>query len=552
MKQTKTKTLCLLLAALMLLSSLTACGKDKEKDSNLIQLGDYELLYKGACIMEDSDGNDAIVLSLDFTNNSKENASYLWSVDETLMQNGTELEVATVYTDYDTFTTVIENQFEEVAPGATLEVQTAFVLNNASDKIEATFEELLGSKSGTITIDPSTLTRKTGVDAGTEPTLPSAAADDALLEWWNGEWYGWWKMTDCSGSYESMEGQWWDICGVIEIDADRTGTVTLWDEDYTKDEAMASAAVSLSDTGTGEHGTLTSEGGWFTDVALAHADWIVDPGLQELADIICIDGRYENGDDTYRYEIYLRPWGLYWDDVEEENRPYLYADWYLPLIDAGKSMPDSIGADAPAGSGNMGTTTSNPGGETSGGDGIVTEEQVQKGYVWMNEVNKNIFDATYDDIAAYFGVKGQFVKEEYSDHMKANYRYYKWISADDDSHFIYVNFKEESPGIYEVSGYNTSGFSGEEAIAKYLDTVKAEAAEANKAASANAEMKDFSVEIAQFAKDDVKVKIMTKIPVSGWSYDEGKRCLVENDDPTAFGAGAVSYTHLTLPTNRLV
>ena len=541
MKQTKTKLLCLLLAMPMLLSSLTACGKDKAKDSNLIKLGDYELLYKGACIMEDSDGNDAIVLSLDFTNNSKENASYLWSVDETLMQNGTELEVATVYTDYNTFTTVIENQFEEIAPGATLEVQTAFVLNNASDEIEATFEELLGSKSGTITIDPSTLTRETGVNAGTEPTLPSATADDALLEWWNGEWYGWWKMTDCSGSYESMEGQWWDICGVIEIDADRTGTVTLWDEDYTKDDAMVSAAVSLSDTGTGEHGTLTSEGGWFTDVALAHADWIVDPGLQELADIICIDGRYENGDDTYRYEIYLRPWGLYWDDVEEENRPYLYADWYLPLIDAGKSMPDRIGADAPAGSGNMGTTTSNPGGETSGGDGIVTEEQVQKGYVWMNEVNKNIFDATYDDIAAYFGVKGQFVKEEYSDHMKANYRYYKWISADDDSHFIYVNFKEESPGIYEVSGYNTSGFSGEEAIAKYLDTVKAEAAEANKAASANAEMKDFSVEIAQFAKDDVKVKIMTKIPVSGWSFDDGKRSLVENDDPTAFGAGAIQF-----------
>ena len=541
MKQTKTKLLCLLLAALMLLSSLTACGKDKAKDSNLIKLGDYELLYKGACIMEDSDGNDAIVLSLDFTNNSKENASYLWSVDETLMQNGTELEVATVYTDYDTFTTVIENQFEEVAPGATLEVQTAFVLNNASGEIEATFEELLGSKSGTITIDPSTLTRETGVNAGTEPTLPSAAADDALLEWWNGEWYGWWKMTDCSGSYESMEGQWWDICGVIEIDADRTGTVTLWDEDYTKDEAMVSAAVSLSDTGTGEHGTLTSEGGWFTDVALAHADWIVDPGLQELADIICIDGRYENGDDTYRYEIYLRPWGLYWDDVEEENRPYLYADWYLPLIDAGKSMPDSIGADAPAGSGNMGTTTSNPGGETSGGDGIVTEEQVQKGYVWMNEVNKNIFDATYDDIAAYFGVKGQFVKEEYSDHMKANYRYYKWISEDDDSHFIYVNFKESESGVYTVSAYNTSGFSGTEAIEKYLDIVKAEAAEANKAASANAEMKDFSVEIAQFAKDDVKVKIMTKIPVSGWSFDDSGRCLVENEDPTAFGAGAIRF-----------
>ena len=171
----------------------------------------------------------------------------------------------------------------------------------------------------------------------------------------------------------------------------------------------------------------------------------------------------------------------------------------------------------------------------------MTEEQVQKGYVWMNEVNKNIFDATYDDIVAYFGVEGQFVKEEYSDHMKANYRYYKWISEDDDSHFIYVNFKENESGVYTVSAYNTSGFSGTEAIEKYLDIVKAEAAEANRAASANAEMKDFSVEIAQFAKDDVKVKIMTKIPVSGWSFDDSGRCLVENDDPTAFGAGAIQF-----------
>ena len=46
MKQTKTKLLCLLLTVLMLLSSLTACGKEKTADSNLIKLGDYQLLYK--------------------------------------------------------------------------------------------------------------------------------------------------------------------------------------------------------------------------------------------------------------------------------------------------------------------------------------------------------------------------------------------------------------------------------------------------------------------------------------------------------------------------
>ena len=547
MKQTKTKLLCLLIAALMLLS-LAACGKETTKDSNLIKLGDYELLYKGACIMEDSDGNYAIVLTLDFTNNGKENASYLWSVDETVMQNGVELEVANVFTDYDTFETAIEGQFTEIAPGTTLEVKTAYVLKDAAAKVEATFEQLFGKKKGTITIDPATLSREASADStgSTDTTLP-APTGDALLDWWNGAWYGWWTMTGCSGAYESMSGQWWDACAVIDIGSDYTGTVTIWDEDYSRADPMLQASVTLNRAGVGEHGTVMSESGYFTNLPLEHADWIIDPAINsrfpDVENMICIEGWYEDGDDEFYYEVYLRPWGQLWDDFAADypdDIPYYYDDWYLPLVESGSSMPDVVGgeavssnsADAPAA-----PTAAN----VSGGDGIVTEEQVQKGYVWMNEVNNNIFDATYDDIAAYFGVEGQFVKEEYSDHMKANYRYYKWISEDDGSHFIYVNFKENESGVYTVSAYNTSGFSGKEAIARYLDIVKAEAAEANKAASANAEMKDFSVEVAQFAQDDVKVKIMTKIPVSGWSYDDGKRSLVENDDPTAFGAGAIRF-----------
>ena len=550
MKQTNTTLLCLLLAMLMLLSSLTACGKDKAKDSNLIKLGDYELLYKGACIMEDSDGNDAIVLTLDFTNNGKDNASYLWSVDETVMQNGVELEVATVFTDYDTFETVIEGQFADVAPGITLEVQTAFVLNDTTSEIKVTFEELLGSKKGTITIDPTTLNRETAADTEPGAALPAATTGDALLDWWNGAWYGWWTMTGCSGAYESMAGQWWDACAVIDIGSDYTGTVTIWDEDYSRADPMSQVSVTLNSAGAGEHGTVMSESGYFTNLPLEHADRIIDPAINsrfpDVENMICIEGWYEDGEDEFYYEVYLRPWGQLWDDFAADypdDIPYYYDDWYLPLVESGSAMPDVVGGEAASStSGGTDAMTQTPtAANVSGGDGIVTEEQIQKGYVWMNEVNNNIFDATYEDIVAYFGVEGHFVKEEYSDHMKANYRYYEWISEDDDSHFIYVNFKEKSPGVYTVSAYNTSGFSGTEAIEKYLDIVKAEAAEANRAASANAEMKDFSVEIAQFAHDDVKVKIMTKIPVSGWSYDDGKRCLVENDDPTAFGAGSIRF-----------
>ena len=543
MKQTKTKLLCLLFAVLMLLS-LTACGKDKETDPGVIKLGDYELLYKGACIMEDANGKDAIVMTLDFTNNSKENASYLWTVDETVMQNGVELEAASVFTNYETFETVVENQFKEVAPGTTIEVKTAYVLSDTSSTVEATFEQLFGKKNGKITIDTSTLSREEAVGADSTEDgglTTSAASDDALLDWWNGEWYGWWMMTGCTGSYESMEGQWWDICGIIDIGADYTGTVTLWDEDYKKDNPMVSATVSLSTAGTGENGTMTSEGGWFTDVALEHADWIVDPGLVERDNMIYIDGWYENGDDGYYYEIYLRPWGLRWDDAGEDYLPYLYDDWYLPLIDAGKSMPDSIEMDDSAGSSNKDAAITTSSANVPGGDGIVTEEQVQMGYVWMNKVNNNIFDTTYEEVASYFGVEGEFVKEEYSDHMKANYRYYKWISSENSSHFLYVNFKEETPGVYEVSAFNTSGFSGTEAMDKYLDIVKANAAEANKAAAANATMKDFSAVITMFAHDEVSVTIKTTIPDSGWSYDERGKCLVENEDPNAFGAGAIRF-----------
>ena len=560
MSKTMTRFLSLLLIAVLAISLCGCGGEGKKTESNQIKLEDYELLYKDACIMTDSDGNDAVVLTLDFTNNSKESASYIWSINETLVQNGEELEVAAVITDYASFTTAVDKQFEEVAPGETLEVQTAYVLKDAAAPIKVTFEQLFGKKNGTITIDPAALSRETSADStGSTNTALPALTGDALLDWWNGAWYGWWTMTGCSGAYESMAGQWWDACAVIDIGLDYTGTVTIWDEDYSRADPMSQATVTLNSAGVGEHGTVMSESGYFTNLPLEHADWIVDPAINsrfpDIENMICIEGWYEDGEDEFYYEVYLRPWGQLWDDFAADypdDVPYYYDDWYLPLVEAGSAMPDVVGGEAvPSGSGGTDAMTQTPNSadapaaptaaNESGGDGIVTEEQVQKGYVWMNEVNNYIFDATYDDIVAYFGVEGQFVKEEYSDHMKANYRYYKWISKDDDSHFIYVNFKENESGVYTVSAYNTSGFSGNEAIAKYLDIVKAEDAEANKAASANAEMKDFSVEVRQFAKDDVVVKVMTKIPVSGWSYDEGKRCLVDNDDPTKFGAGAIRF-----------
>ena len=359
MNMKRRKLLCMLVAAVMLLS-LAACGKGKNTDPNLLKIGDYELRYKGAEIMTDYDGNDAIVATLDYTNNSKEATTYLWSFVETATQNGTELKGATIFLSEDSLDTVTDSQFSEVAPGATLEVQLAYVLADAAGEVVLSFEEVFGSENGKFTIDPSTLSRESagsgsaslagggkgdgsGGEAGVSGGGTGASSSGELRDWWNGDWYGWWVMTSCYGYYEDMEGEWWDVCGTIDIGEDGTGTVILWDEDYTESEPMAAAAVSLSELGTGEFGTLMSEDGWFTDITLEHADWIVDPGLAVYPDMVHIDGYYENGDDEFTYDIYLRPWGSYWDDVAEDQLPGLYDDWYLPLIEAGEPMPDSIG-----------------------------------------------------------------------------------------------------------------------------------------------------------------------------------------------------------------
>ncbi len=336
----KTRLLALLLAVLMLLS-LAACGKEKTpEDPNHIVLSDFELRYKGAYITEDFEGNDALVLTLDFTNNSDSAASYYWSVFENATQDGETLETAHIFTDAETYTTLIDEQETELAAGETMEISTGFLLKSTTGTVKVRFEGMDDDKGGSVSIDLATLER-------VEPV--SLTASEELLDWWNGEWYGWWMMTESTGIFESLDGLWWDICADIEIGEDKYGTVTLWDEDWTRDEPMAHVLARLSEDGLGEHGTLYSDSGWFMDAEITSESWTVDPALAGMFDgyenVLCIGGYYEVGEDSFTYTIYLRPWGQLWDDIAAEypnDIPYFYDDWYLPLLDAGKTMPDEI------------------------------------------------------------------------------------------------------------------------------------------------------------------------------------------------------------------
>lgn len=164
-----------------------------------------------------------------------------------------------------------------------------------------------------------------------------AANDDPLLSWWNGDWYGWWFMYGCKGSYTDLEGAYWDCEAHIEIGSTYTGTMEMWDdEQYQNMGGIGMVDVSLSDSGVGEHGTLMSVGGWFEEMELEHADWIIDPALSGFENMIIITGDFDDGNgNSYYFKMMMRPWGQLWEDVDAGSRPWSYENWYKPMIEDG-------------------------------------------------------------------------------------------------------------------------------------------------------------------------------------------------------------------------
>ena len=188
-------------------------------------------------------------------------------------------------------------------------------------------------------------------DRPAEPADPSLPAV-SQAEFWNGGWYGWWVVESGTGDYAGSEGSWWDACARIELGEDGRGTLTLWDDSCEAGQSIAEARVQAQ-TDLTTSGRLVSTDGSFLDCPLTGADtWYIDaaaPDFMPYHDMICICGVYtdpEDGGNTFVYTIYLRPWGMDWEDVRADDEsllPYYYDDWYLPLIEAGSSMPDVIG-----------------------------------------------------------------------------------------------------------------------------------------------------------------------------------------------------------------
>lgn len=119
-------------------------------------IGDFDVEITGAALAQDYEGNPAIVISYIWTNNSEDTTSPMAEVIGSAFQDGIELETAIIADDevYDS-----GSSMKEVRPGASLEVQAAYVLDSETSVVEFEIEEFLGFSDEMVSMnfDPTTL-----------------------------------------------------------------------------------------------------------------------------------------------------------------------------------------------------------------------------------------------------------------------------------------------------------------------------------------------------------------------------------------------------------
>lgn len=480
----KIKSLLAAILALVMALSLAACGgKDKGSDENsdkaeTIVLGKYTAVFKGYTLTKDEDGNDAMILTYDYTNGSKEEESFAWAFFFVAKQNGQEL--GSPMFD-ENGSQITRNYEEKVQKGQTLEVALALTLVNTTDDVTIVFSDF-DDHEYTQTIKLSCSGgKKAGPEEAGSSVLdkikdnPGGGTQLASQDYWSGDWYGWWHVTSADGYWENLEDAWFDCCARIEKPDESSGYIVIWDEDGSgAEEYMAECAVSFG-MGTTKNGAMMSEDGSFWDCAIEHADWIVDPGASVVSQydhMICIDGSYEDpeNDGGFDYKIYLRPWGMDWEDVaaaDEEMLPYNYETWYLPAIQAGEAMPDVIGSGDFLASGEV--PDSQMEGQGTGGEvipdsgtlgeygfsvadatGVVPLDTLKAACRYIQEHSS---DLTYGAVYAQMGNVHGVAQTSGSAWQSGKYEY-KWSA--ESGEYLYVVFSVDADGNEFMRGKSNS------------------------------------------------------------------------------------------------
>lgn len=103
-------------------------------------LGDYYVKILGVTTASDYEGKPAVVVTYNWTNNSDEAANFAFAIGSQVFQNDIECETAIIMDDavYNA-----DNYMKDIKPGASLDVQLAYVLQDATNPITVEISELI-------------------------------------------------------------------------------------------------------------------------------------------------------------------------------------------------------------------------------------------------------------------------------------------------------------------------------------------------------------------------------------------------------------------------
>ncbi len=174
--------------------------------------------------------------------------------------------------------------------------------------------------------------------ADAQPLSEEAAA------WWNGHWYGWRVCSAAGGEFAERQGQRCDVVGTVET-MDEHGVIVLWDYDTFAECSFLTAFGDFFYDESGL-GRFYSSGGFAFEEGLDEKTLSARP-LWELEHLLRLRGSYTDPGDAknyYRYDVFLRPWGMDWEDVGksalgelpfDDMLPQHYEDWYLEQLARG-------------------------------------------------------------------------------------------------------------------------------------------------------------------------------------------------------------------------
>lgn len=112
------------------------------------KIGNYIVTIKDSFVTTDYEGSPVLVVTYSFTNNDANATSFSFAISDKLFQNGIEL--GDVYSSYGIDGYNSENSLKDIQQGVTLDVQSAYKLNDTTTDVEVQLSKLISFSDETL------------------------------------------------------------------------------------------------------------------------------------------------------------------------------------------------------------------------------------------------------------------------------------------------------------------------------------------------------------------------------------------------------------------